>query len=439
MGAIRTDTVNVTRVDNGEDSFFMHIRSSFPYSEVNSMIEDEVAARADNFAMPGFRKGHVPFAMMKRQIKSELRSNIIMNKTTNIVADFLDKKGLSSIGEPSYMVTAIDELGDVTFEAKILLMPKIPPINLSEINLTRHIAEVDQDVIERAKRQFLSSTKEFNEKFNNNPGQDYCTKHGDRIKADVEMTIGDAEPQNNADFLMIIGLEILPSDVENALIGLKVGDIKTVEHTQQHKSKEVVKKFKFKIKSISSYDGTKIELTDELAVKYGASSVADLENQLKEKITTELEVFSRARLKKDLMDEISRIYEFEVPNALVEKAKLDVIKWLRSKKESEKRSDEDLEAEALSVAKSRVKVGFVISNIANLNSIKVTKEEIEMFIDLQRKQDPQNADKFEKFISSKENLADLESRIFEEKVVDFMLSRITIQTVTAKGDEFFMV
>ncbi len=437
MDAIKTGVVNVTRIDNGEDRFFMHIRSSFPYLDVNSMIEEEVTARADTFSMPGFRKGHVPPALIKRQIKSELRGNMIMNKATSIVADFLDKQGVSPIGEPSYMVTAVDELGDVTFEVKMLLMPKIPPVNLSEIHLTRYVAEIDQGVIDRAKRQFLHGTKEFGIHFNTNPGLDYHAKHGDRIDAELEIKVGDAEPQHHTDFSMIIGSEVLPSDVEIALVGLKVGDTKIVEYTRPNASS--VTQFKFNIKSVASYDGTEIEINDAFAVKYGASNVADLENKLRDKLSTELEVFSRARLKKDLMDEISRLYHFEVPHTLVERAKADIIKSLNNKKEVKGKSDAEIEAEALSLASSRVRIGFVISNIANLNSIRVTKEELEMLIDMQKKQDPQNADKFEKFISSKENLTDLESRIFEEKVVDFMLSSVTTKTITTKPDELFAV
>ena len=73
--------------------------------------------------------------------------------------------------------------------------------------------------------------------------------------------------------------------------------------------------FDVEVKVISEPKPAKIN--DELAKKYGASSLKELREQISERLKAEYANATRAILKRDLMDKLDKSLKFEVPSGLI--------------------------------------------------------------------------------------------------------------------------
>ncbi len=421
--------MNIIRIDNGDNKFFMHFRAVFSYDILALEIEEEAKEAAKTFKLQGFRDGKVPLSLVKRQIKPELTQRLLRNKIDEIVSSIIDEHKISVMGAPSITVTSIDEAADISFEVKMSLMPKIPVMNISELNLVHYSADIDDETIERAKKQLLNESKRFITDVTEN----YEAEKGDKVTADLEVTQDGKAAQSSKNLTIILGSERLPSEVEEQLIGVKAGDHKVIEYLKPDSDKKVVSIFGFDVKAVAKVNPEDVDLqiTDEMTKRYGLSSVTDLEEQIGQKISSELGIVSRMRLKRDMIEKIADLYDFEIPGDLLKQATTEVISEINKGE----KNTEQIDSNAKEIASKRVKVGLIFAEIAKLNSIRVTKDDIDMAIDIQKKNDPQNADRFEKFISSTENLTKLETQIFEEKIVDFILSRANVETVNVKASE----
>jgi len=181
---------------------------------------------------------------------------------------------------------------------------------------------------------------------------------------------------------------------------------------------------------------------DDLAKAVGQTDLAALQTQIKEGLQREYDGLSRMKLKRALLDKLSDMASFPVPEGMVEgefgqiwqRVEAD-LKAGRLDADDQGKDEATLRTEYRGIAERRIRLGLLLSEIGRSNNIQVTPDELSMALRQEasryRGQEQQVIEFFRKNPDAMENLR---APIFEEKVVDFIieLAKVTDRQVAAE-------
>ena len=120
-------------------------------------IEDRVTRRLDELRqkirMPGFRPGKVPVALLRKQYGRSVMGEVLEQAVNQGSQKAISDHELRPALQPKIEVTSFDEGADLEFTMALEVLPKVPPVDLKAIALTRLTAEVDDDGDRQGARQ----------------------------------------------------------------------------------------------------------------------------------------------------------------------------------------------------------------------------------------------------------------------------------------------
>jgi len=125
-------------------------------------IENEVAKRlarlAKNVKVPGFRPGHVPLKMVAQQYGPQVRSDVITDTVQATVSNAIRDQNLRVAGPPRIEPKAGDAAADqFEFSAVFEVYPDVRIGDLSNVTITRPMADVAPKDVERVQNQIKTS------------------------------------------------------------------------------------------------------------------------------------------------------------------------------------------------------------------------------------------------------------------------------------------
>jgi trigger factor len=161
---------------------------------------------------------------------------------------------------------------------------------------------------------------------------------------------------------------------------------------------------------------------------------------VKDRIAQEHAQATRARIKRQLLDTLDERHKFDLPPTLVDQEFDNVWQTVENDLKEQGRTLEDegttpekAKAEYRKIAERRVRLGLVIAEIGDKNSIKVTDDEVTRAVVERARQFPGQEQKvWDLYRNNPQALAALRAPIYEEKVVDFLLelAKVTEKKVT---------
>lgn len=402
---------------------------------------DDMKSKAN---IKGFRPGKVPVAHLKRmygrQAMAEILSNTIQETSQKAIEDRSERPALTpSIDLPDDDAEAIlAGTADLSFKMAYDILPAFEIVDFSGIEIERPVVEIADAEVDERIGEIAKNNAPFNEK-------DGAAEDGDRItmsylgKVDGEPFEGGAD--ENAQLVLGSG-QFIPG-FEEQLGGAKVGDEKVIEVTfpEDYPAAHLAGKlatFDIVVKEIAAPGEARID--DEFATSLGLESLDKLKEIIRGQIEGQFGAMTRQRVKRQLLDALDEHYTFELPEGLLN-SEFDIV-W-RQVEEDMKRNEktfaeedtteEEAKADYRKIAERRVRLGLVLSEIGEKNSIQVTDEEIQRALYDRVRQFPgQEQQVFEFYKNNQQALASLRAPIYEEKVVDFMLelAKVTNKTVT---------
>ena len=187
----------------------------------------------------------------------------------------------------------------------------------------------------------------------------------------------------------------------------------------------------FKVKITELREGMPVEIDDDFAKKMGAESLSDLKAKLRENQEAETGQYSRMRVKRDLLDKLDELHEFDLPENMIEGEFESV--WSQFEKQRKEhpeqleqddkdKSDEELREEYRDISVRRVRLALLLAEIAKVNEISVSSEEINGAI-MREAQRHKGKEKevFDYYKNNPEAMQSLQSPLLEDKVVDFIV------------------
>lgn len=415
-----------------------------PADKVQDQVETRLKELGERIRMPGFRPGKVPLQLLKQRYEKSVMGEVLERSLQEGSTQLMTERNLRPAGQPKVEVVKFENGQDLEFSVAMELIPEITPVDFKTIKLERTVVEVpDSDVAESLQRLAKRQRKP------EPAADDRAAQTGDIVVIDFVGRVDGKEFEGGKaeDFHLELGSGMFIPGFEDQVIGLKKGDATPVAVTfpAEYGNKDLAGKpaeFDVTIKQVNQLKDTPID--DELAKGLGAESLDDLRKRVREQIERDYALAGRARLKRGLLDQLAEKHEFNLPEGLVE-AEFEAIwkqieadmKADRLDAEDKGKSEEQLKTEYRDIAKRRVKLGLLLSEVGRTNNIQVPNDDLTRAVIAEARRFPgQEKQVIDYYQKTPEALNQLRAPIYEDKVIDFILELAQISERRTNPDQF---
>lgn len=284
----------------------------------NENIEVAYKKIRGQFNIQGFRKGKAPKQMIISQYGKEVFHEEALN---SFMPELLEKavveNNLEIVSRP-YTKVVEGEGDTVSVEVQIFVKPEVNVSNYKGVKVSKPDLEVsDEEVIEKinAEREKSVRLVDDNEK---------AVENDDLVTLDFEGFMDGVafEGGKGEDYDLIIGSKTFIDTFEEQLIGLKVGEEKTitVNFPQNYGQASLAGKpaeFKVKINGIKSRELP--ELNDEFAKDVSEFDTLDAyKNSIKEEVAKTKADGAKNKKENEIMEKLIEETEINVPVVMIE-------------------------------------------------------------------------------------------------------------------------
>lgn len=399
---------------------------------------------AQRVNIPGFRKGKAPKAILEKNIGAEaIKHDVMDSLLPSAFAQAIKENDLNIITEPA--VESYDfEIGKpVKIVAKMELKPEVKFEQYKDL-------EVEVEEFKTAEDAMEKEIEELTEKFTT------LQTVSDRESTDKDVVMMDFEGSVDGNLIdggsaknYMLDLEhsnFIPGFAEQ-LVGHKTGEEFTIDVTfpeNYHDEKLKGKPAQFKIKINEIKEKVKPELNDELAKKVGNfKSVDELKADIQKYLDNTAKVENDKRSANKLFETIMEKMSVEVQPSMVEREKQALLIDFKQKvaqsgvnwddvmkNDGPEKIDEELKTEAL----NRIKNSLMMSEIAKLENIQVTPQDLEQKIgELAMMYQTDKGTIFKEIARNTAMIQSLSQQALTQKVTKFLLENNKIKFVA--GDK----
>lgn len=416
-----------------------------PAADFEKQVDVKLEKVAKTTKLPGFRPGKAPMAMLKQKYRASVLGEVLDDMLRNAADEIVKENKLRPAVLPEINLTAFGDGKDVEFDVKVEVLPEIELGDFSKISLDKLMSEVPAEEVEKAIHYVAESRRETVKVDENRE-----TKKGDIAVIDFVGSVDGVEFKGGkgADYHLELGSGSFIPGFEDQLIGKKQGDKVDVNVTfpENYHAADLAGKaavFAVEIKEIR--EPKEVVIDDEFAKSLGEENLEALRAKVVERIKADYENASKMKLKRALLDVLDKEYSFEVPQKLVDAEYDGIVKQYEQAKkynqldEYEKAKDEkDLLAEYKEIALRRVKLGLLLSEAGMNAKLTITPEDINKAIAAEARKYPgQEKAVFDYYLKNKEAVEALKAPVFEEKIVDYVLSQVKINEKIVPVEELY--
>ena len=384
------------------------------------------------YNIPGFRKGKVPMAMVKKFYGVE----VFYDDAVNFAIDesypaALNEENIRPVDYPQVDIVELGEGKELVYTATVTTYPEIELGEYKGLDIKKPVYEVEDAEIDKQIKEMQEKNARIEVKTEGNVAK------GDIAVIDFKGYIDGVafEGGEGSDYSLEIGSGTFIDNFEEQLIGLAIGDKKEVNVTfpEAYGKEELNGKpamFEVEIKSIKAKELP--ELDDEFAKDVAAVDSFE-----------ELKVNLKNTLQKNNDEKAEREFEEAVITAVIENSKMDVPEVMVSKEIDSMMQDLEgrLKYQGLSLdqymeftgnttekmrdfmkenAERKVKADLVLEAVSKAEDIKATEEELNArALELGRIYGPKDPEKMAKIlVKSQKNM--IEKDIIIENTLKFI-------------------
>ncbi len=427
-----------------EDKLLREYEVVVPANDIAKKVDDKIASLSKKVNMPGFRKGKVPLDLVRKKYKDDVMGEVINEIVNTTSQKTIKDNKLKPASQPKVEITSFDEGKDLTYKISLEVLPEVPEVKFEKISLKKHVAKVEDKDIEKLLEEVANNYKDFAPITGAR-----AAKLGDALQIDFEGFLDGVafDGGKGEGFRLELGSNTFIPGFEEQLVGAKKGDEKTIKVTfpaEYHSANLAGKPTEFKVKVHDVLEKVKTELNDEFAKKIGHKDMASLKEIIKNNLEADALDMTRVLLKKDLFDALEKEVKFDLPERMVEVELNSIVQQVKASENQghvhtencdHSKEDEKLKKEYGKLAKRRVLLGILVTDIATKEKIQITQQEITNALSKEALRFPgQEQQVVEFYRKNPQAMSNLNGPIIEEKVVDHILSKVKLSEVS-KGFE----
>jgi trigger factor len=425
------------------------IEVEIPAEIVTSETESLVRKYTKVAKIAGFRKGKVPPTIIRQRFAEDLKSEVVESLVPKYFQTETEKQGLKPISQPRVTDLHLHEGEPLKFKATFEVLPEIEVSGYQEIKPEQKDTTVSDGDVETALKNIQEQHASYNAvteersladgdfaqvAFEGTPKPDAKTDAPEG-EAAAEATKDEPKPVKVDEVMVEIGGTNTVKEFSDNLRGAKAGEQKTFEvaYPADFQDQRLAGKTMMYTATVNGIKTKAVpELNDAFAKEVGEFENLDaLKLRIRESMEHEKKHEAEHEAKEKIVDELLKLTDFPVPEALVEH-QIDVRleRGLRALAAQGMRP-EDLKRMDLSrlrdgqreQAVRDVKTLLILDKIADLEKIEVSDEEVDKEIEAIAAQARQPKEDIRARLTQDGAVTRIRERIRNEKALDFLYRR----------------
>lgn len=408
-----------------------------PTSNIDGEVKTRLQSLTKTAKINGFRPGKIPLSVIKKRYGGQVEAEVLNEKMQQSYYEAVSQEKLNPAGQPAIDMIDNDNEDIISYKATFEVYPEIKPVSLEGQSFEKPNVTIGEDDIDSTIENIRKQNQTFNE-------VERGAQDGDQVTVDFTGTIdGEAFKGNEGKQVpLVLGQGKMIEGFEEGVRGAKAGDEISLDLTfpEDYHYKDVAgKPVNFAITVTNVKEAALPELNDEFFVKFGIAEggVDAFRAEVKKNMQHELDKSISGKLKEQVMDSILDVNDVIVPKALVEEEAKNMAKQMQSQYQLEGHGEAQLQTSLFEEqAKRRVTLGLVLADIVKNNEIKASSELVkEKIMELASTyENPQEV--MDYYLSHKDKLAEIESFVLEEKIVDWACEQATVTDKNFSFTEF---
>jgi len=381
--------------------------------------------------VPGFRAGKAPMDIIRRDYGKDAIDEVKRRLIPRGYQQALDEHVLRPVSYPEVSDVSINPAGSLLFTARVDIHPDVAVKNYKGLKVTQEKISVSDEEVD----EVIERLRNINAEFVDHEGP---VRKGDFAICDVE-TFADGELVAKKRENMWIEAEKDASllGMGEDLCGMNKGDVKDIDVTlpenypdKKYAGRKAV--FKVELKDIKIKKLPDVD--DALGKKLGKETLAEARDEVRAQLLEKKESNARVNMKNQIMEELLRRSNFDLPGSMVERQLKVLIERaeneLASKgvdKQTIESHKEKLREQLRKEAENKVRIYFILDRIADIEEIKVSEDEIKDWLRSLAGSYNKPFEEVEKYYREHDLIGGLREQLREEKTLDLLLSEASIR------------
>ena len=403
---------------------------SIPHVDIDARVNEELRHKAKSFKMSGFRPGKVPLNFVRDRYFGSVLQNVVEDFIQAESKKVMEVNHIRPAIKPQYILEEYVFGNDLKFKLSVEKLPNFTLKPYQDIAVNTIECELTQENVKEASQKFLEGITLYD-----TADVSIVASEGHRVQLNL-ITKEKGRTLSNqsckATTFLLHKEDLETSTLLNAIKDHKVGDsffYKLSYPLDYFEKKNAGKTLDIYIDFLSHQTPSSTKASvEELVKREIFKSPEDFHEYITHKVKQTQERNLKLYNKRLILDAIAGLYDFQLPESLVENE--FAIIWEKLQQEIKTSDQEDIDIESLrdeytDIAKRRVKLGLIISQIASEEKIRLSQETIKNVVVNEARQYPgQEADVINYYSKNTSALEALLSPYLEDMVIDFLFKKI---------------
>ncbi|MBP9813283.1 trigger factor [Candidatus Nomurabacteria bacterium] len=389
---------------------------------------------APKVKLSGFRTGKVPMELVEKNLDPNyLQTEVIDEALNELYVSAVNEENIRPVAQPKVDLVKFVPYEELEFKAEVEVIGKVKMPDYKKLGVKRETVKVTKDDIDEVLERLRTQLAEHKEVTREAHLEDRAW-----IDFDGHDTKGlEVKGASGKEYPLLLGSKTFIPGFEDQVVGMKVGSEKefTIPFPKDYAVKALQgKKVTFKVKLTKLEEVTKPKLDDSLATKAGPfKTMSELKEDIKKQLSQEKENQAQKSYEDLLVKELAAKTKVALPVALVDEQINSVDQEFRQNLlyrsetfqeylDNSGQSEEEYRTKELRpVAEERLRAGLALSEVADLEKITVTPEELEIRMQVLKGQYSSDQ-KMQEELDKPSARKDIASRLLTEKTISKLVA-----------------
>jgi trigger factor len=401
-----------------------------PAEEVEREYAKVLSDYVNRVKLPGFRKGHAPKDMVRNLFDHDILHDVYDELIPRTLGVELKAHNLNPVNVPEIRDLKHDHGRPLRCTVAFEVLPEFDLPDYRSVQVPEHPATVDDADVAKALEEIQAKAAEYL------PVAGRGVEDGDYVVAEIH-----GKDLKTKRFLPVEKAVVMAGHAENesalneVLKGQKPGEERSfrVSHGKDHPNKRVAGREVEYVLKVSEIKEKKVPaLNDDFARSVGEyAGLDDLKEKLRKELLEARERGARNTTASAVLQEIAKKVSLELPESVVERETLSVLKRMLSSASRQTRIPaealEGLKAQARRQAVEHLTNHLILEKIARQEGLEATEEEIQEEIRELAKANGVPEKYLADMVAKEERREELRETLLFRKTVDFLVKNAIIR------------
>lgn len=397
-------------------------------SEVNKRLQE--AARS--VRINGFRKGKVPFKVVRQKFGSGVRQEVLGDTINRSFQEAVRQQAIKPAGQPRIEPKQFDEGKDLEYVATFEVFPEISLKEIDGVAITQYEADISESDIDEMIETLRKSQSSWVE-------VQRAAQNEDRVNVDF-LGKRDGEEFDGGSatgYSLQLGSGSMIPGFEDGIIGMSPGETKVLSLTfpddyQVDSLKGAAVEFDVTLNSVSEQQLP--ELNDSFFASFGIADggLEKFRADVRDNMEREKERMVKAKVKSQVLDALLAANTIDTPKALVQQ-EIDVLRQQAVQQYGQLSAQLDIRSLLpddlfRKRAERRTALGLLISEVVSQQKITVDNERVKALVTsiASTYEDPESVINY--YYSNNELLSGARAAVLEDQVVDYLIEKASVES-----------